>query len=57
MHALFEKENTIAKTVFVPYLNTERKVILYIAMSVDGCITILDDNIDFLNMVYKEGQD
>lgn len=38
-------------------MNTERKVILYIAMSLDGFIATPDDDIDFLNMVAEEGQD
>jgi dihydrofolate reductase len=34
-----------------------RKVILYIAMSVDGYIAKPGDNLDFLNMVQEEGED
>ncbi len=34
-----------------------RKVILYIACSVDGFIAKPNNNIDFLNMVHKEGED
>lgn len=34
-----------------------RKVILYIAMSLDGFIAKSDDNLDFLSMVEKEGED
>lgn len=35
----------------------ERKVIVYIAMSMDGYIAKPDDNLDFLNKVEKEGED
>jgi dihydrofolate reductase len=35
----------------------ERKVILYIAMSLDGYIAKHDDNIDFLSIVEAEGED
>lgn len=35
----------------------QRKVILYIAMSLDGYIAQQDDNLDFLSMVEKEGED
>lgn len=34
-----------------------RKVVLYIAMSVDGYIAKPDDNLDFLSIVEKEGED
>jgi dihydrofolate reductase len=34
-----------------------RKVILYIAMSLDGYIAGKDDNIDFLSIVEQEGED
>ena len=36
---------------------SNRKVILYIAMSLDGYIATQDDNIDFLSMVEDDGQD
>lgn len=36
---------------------SNRKVIVYIAMSLDGYIATQDDNIDFLSMVEEEGQD
>ncbi len=36
---------------------TERKVILYIAQSLDGFIAAENDNLDFLNIVEKEGED
>lgn len=35
----------------------DRKVILYIAMSLDGYIAGENDNIDFLNSVLQEGED
>lgn len=35
----------------------QRKVILYIAMSLDGYIAKPDDNLDFLSIVQKEGED
>ena len=35
----------------------ERKVILYIAMSLDGYIATKDNSIDFLSMVEKAGED
>ncbi|PST82606.1 dihydrofolate reductase [Pedobacter yulinensis] len=35
----------------------ERKVMLYIAMSLDGYIAKKDDNIDFLGMVERPGED
>lgn len=38
-------------------MQNERKVIVYIAMSLDGFIAKKDDNIDFLNAVEEEGQD
>ena len=34
-----------------------RKVVLYIAMSVDGYIAKPDNNLDFLSIVEKEGED
>lgn len=34
-----------------------RKVILYISMSLDGFIATLDNNLEFLKMVEKEGED
>ncbi len=38
-------------------MNSSRKVILNIAMSVDGYIASPDDNIDFLSTMEEEGQD
>jgi dihydrofolate reductase len=38
-------------------MTTQRKVILYIAMSLDGCIAKSDGDISFLSMVEKEGED
>lgn len=38
-------------------MNTQRKVILYIAMSLDGYIAKPDDDISFLSMVEQQGQD
>lgn len=38
-------------------MNMERKVVLYIAMSLDGCIAKPDDDLGFLSMVEKEGED
>lgn len=38
-------------------MNTERKVILYIAMSLDGYIAKPDDDLGFLSMVEKTGED
>lgn len=38
-------------------MNMERKVILYIAMSLDGYIAKKDDDLGFLSMVEKEGED
>lgn len=35
----------------------ERKVILFIAMSLDGYIATKEDSIDFLSMVEQEGED
>ena len=35
----------------------QRKVILYIAMSLDGYIAQPNDNLDFLSIVQKEGED
>ncbi len=35
----------------------ERKIILYIASSLDGFIAAPDDNLDFLKMVEKPGED
>ncbi len=35
----------------------KRKVILYIAMSLDGYIAKQDDNIDFLSIVESPGED
>lgn len=36
---------------------TNRKLILYIACSLDGYIAKPNDNLDFLNMVQREGED
>lgn len=36
---------------------TERKVVLYISMSLDGYIATKDNELDFLSMVQKEGED
>ncbi len=36
---------------------TQRKVILFIAMSLDGFIAATDDDLSFLSMVEKEGED
>lgn len=36
---------------------SEKQVVLYIAMSLDGFIADASDNIDFLSMVEKEGED
>ncbi len=36
---------------------SERKVILYIAMSIDGYIATEDDNVDFLSVVDGTGED
>lgn len=38
-------------------LNMSRKVILYIAMSLDGYIAPYDDNLDFLSIVESPGED
>jgi dihydrofolate reductase len=38
-------------------MKTERKVILYIASSLDGYIAKLNDDLSFLSRVQKEGQD
>lgn len=38
-------------------MTTDRKVILYIAMSLDGYIAKLDDDLTFLSIVEQEGQD
>lgn len=38
-------------------MKSERKVILYIAMSLDGYIARPDDDLGFLSMVEKEGED
>jgi len=38
-------------------MKSERKVILYIAMSLDGYIAKPDGNLDFLTVVEEEGQD
>ncbi|MCB0522733.1 MAG: dihydrofolate reductase [Lewinellaceae bacterium] len=38
-------------------MNPPRKVILYIAMSLDGYIAKPDDDLGFLSMVEKEGED
>ncbi len=38
-------------------MKKERKVILYIAMSLDGYIATETGNIDFLSLVEKEGED
>lgn len=38
-------------------MNTGRKVILYIAMSLDGYIAKQDDDLGFLSIVEKEGED
>ncbi len=44
-------------TCLLPYKLFMRKVNLYIAMSLDGYIATLDDNIDFLTMVESAGED
>ena len=36
---------------------TERKVVLYISMSLDGYIATMDNELDFLSIVQKEGED
>lgn len=38
-------------------MNTDRKVIIYIATSLDGYIAKPDDNLDFLSIVEQEGED
>ncbi len=38
-------------------MKSERKVILYIAMSLDGYIAKSNDDLDFLSIVEQEGQD
>ncbi len=38
-------------------MKNKRKVILYIATSLDGFIATKDDNIDFLSIVQEEGED
>lgn len=38
-------------------MNKDRQLILYIAMSLDGYIAKTDDNLDFLALVEKEGED
>ncbi|MEY3499959.1 MAG: dihydrofolate reductase family protein [Bacteroidota bacterium] len=38
-------------------MTTSRKVILYIAMSLDGYIATKDNSIDFLSMIEQEGED
>jgi dihydrofolate reductase len=38
-------------------MKPERKLILYIAMSLDGCIASRDGNLDFLKAVEQEGED
>ncbi len=38
-------------------MTTDRKVILYISMSLDGYIASKDNSLEFLSMVEKEGQD
>lgn len=38
-------------------MESERKVILYIAMSLDGYIAQADDDLSFLSMVEQEGED
>jgi hypothetical protein len=39
----------------LPY--TERKLILYISMSLDGFIATEDDDLSWLSVVEKEGED
>ena len=39
------------------FIMTERKVILYIASSLDGYIAKPNDDLSFLAMVQKEGED
>lgn len=38
-------------------MNIQRKTILYIAVSLDGYIAGNNDNLDFLSIVHKEGED
>lgn len=38
-------------------MKTDRKVVLYISMSLDGYIATKDNGIDFLSIVQKEGED
>ena len=38
-------------------MNTDRKVILYIAISLDGYIAGKNESLDFLSVVEKEGED
>ena len=38
-------------------MSTQRKVILYIAMSLDGFIATPDNGLDFLSLVEEKGQD
>jgi dihydrofolate reductase len=38
-------------------MTSDRKVILYIAMSLDGYIATQDNSLEFLSMVEKEGED
>jgi dihydrofolate reductase len=38
-------------------MTTDRKVILYIAMSLDGYIATKDNSLEFLSMVEQEGED
>ena len=38
-------------------MNTQRKVILYIAMSLDGYIATHDNGLEFLSLVEEKGQD
>lgn len=38
-------------------MNTDRKVIVYISMSLDGYIADKNDNLNFLSLVEQEGED
>ena len=38
-------------------MTTDRKVILYISMSLDGYIATKDNSLEFLSMVEQEGED
>lgn len=38
-------------------MKPDRKVVLYISMSLDGYIATLDNGLDFLSLVQKEGED